>query len=726
MQHVLSNITNFLFPAERRCASPMRIAVWAVLGIAALASMLVRVSTNAEGVLCWGHCGKVAAAAFFLVAVVCFARFAVCRQGAKGWFIALGVVISLLNVVGQSLDEANSLALFYSSAFNAAVFAFRILGGALFFYALFCLLADVVLLVREHQEFTSGSGMVGVGAGAGAGAETATLTVACTDAAGTPTGTGAAAGAGEADTRGTAAGAAAAAGVDASVPAESATPAKPAASGAANPVLFGREITLPIQLAVIAVCWLPYIAVFFPGSMPTDTARQLAQWFGTGGVPLDNHFPFFTTVLYGLVYSLGNAIESSGVGGMLALTVLQYALGLVAFGLVLAALCRAGAPKWVQVCSVAFVALLPIIPTYMVSISKDYLHALCVAVFCAQLLLLVLSHKRGQKQGGLASWWAIGLVALLVCFTRNNGVVVAGVGLLAAAIALRSLKGAGCLAAVAVVFVCWNSAVLPACGVQPTESREVLSMPAQVVAHSYAMGYEPSAADAAVLAECTSCNLQELASLYTPRISDPAKGAVDIEKSQMLQYVGASLVVAAEHPGSALAAALSTTYGFWYPGCLGTYWSEDTPYYSWDSWSLIDSGWFAGAGWTTEWNDSHAFPCKVLHAIHKLIPGVSHLYRPGTYCWLILFVLAFALQFKVNRKEAAVVLLPLLGLFATLVAGPCASLRYTLPFIFSLPVIMAVLFCRADCQARGVLTARKREGMRAFYAAPPNGDNLIS
>ncbi len=70
------------------------------------------------------------------------------------------------------------------------------------------------------------------------------------------------------------------------------------------------------------------------------------------------------------------------------------------------------------------------------------------------------------------------------------------------------------------------------------------------------------------------------------------------------------------------------------------------------------------------------------------------MYRPGTYCWLILFVLAFALQFKVNRRAAAVVLLPLLGLFATLVAGSCASLRYTLPFIFSLPVIMAVLFCR--------------------------------
>ena len=237
--------------------------------------------------------------------------------------------------------------------------------------------------------------------------------------------------------------------------------------------------------------------------------------------------------------------------------------------------------------------------------------------------------------------------------------------------------------------------MLPACNVQPTEPREALSIPAQVVARSYAMGYQPAASDEAVLAECTSGNLQDLATLYNPRISDPAKGVVVAEKSQVVQYVGAALDVAAAHPGSALAAALCTTYGFWYPGCLGTYWAEDIPYYSDDPWSLIDSGWFAGAGWAGEWNTSHAFQCKVLHAVHLLIPGVSHLYRPGTYCWLALFVLVFALQFKVNRKAAAVVLLPLLGLFATLVAGPCASLRYTLPFIFSLPVVLAVLFCWA-------------------------------
>ena len=148
----VSHLGSFLFPAEQRSANPKRIALWAVVGVVSYASMLVRVAASPEGVLYWGHCGKLAAVGFFLVAAVCFARFACCGAGrAKGWFIALSVVISLLNVAGQALDASASLALFYTSAPDAALFAFRLLGGAAFFYALFCLLADIVNQVAARQ-----------------------------------------------------------------------------------------------------------------------------------------------------------------------------------------------------------------------------------------------------------------------------------------------------------------------------------------------------------------------------------------------------------------------------------------------------------------------------------------------------------------------------------------------------------------------------------------------
>ena len=148
----MTHLGSFLLPAEQRSVNPKRIALWAVVGVVSYASMLVRVAVSPEGVLYWGHCGKLAAVGFFLVAAVCFARFACCGAGrAKGWFIALSVVISLLNVAGQALDASASLDLFYTSAPDAALFAFRLLGGAVFFYAVFCLLADIVNQVADRQ-----------------------------------------------------------------------------------------------------------------------------------------------------------------------------------------------------------------------------------------------------------------------------------------------------------------------------------------------------------------------------------------------------------------------------------------------------------------------------------------------------------------------------------------------------------------------------------------------
>lgn len=67
---------------------------------------------------------------------------------------------------------------------------------------------------------------------------------------------------------------------------------------------------------IIIILWLPYLIVFFPGSLPTDTARQLGQWYGARGVALDNHFPYLTTLTYALIYSCGRYFGSNGVASM--------------------------------------------------------------------------------------------------------------------------------------------------------------------------------------------------------------------------------------------------------------------------------------------------------------------------------------------------------------------------------------------------------------------------
>ena len=50
-----------------------------------------------------------------------------------------------------------------------------------------------------------------------------------------------------------------------------------------------------IALAVLAVCWLPYLALCYPGSLTYDAQWQLGQFFGQ--TEATNHHPWFSTLL---------------------------------------------------------------------------------------------------------------------------------------------------------------------------------------------------------------------------------------------------------------------------------------------------------------------------------------------------------------------------------------------------------------------------------------------
>ena len=455
----------------------------------------------------------------------------------------------------------------------------------------------------------------------------------------------------------------------------------------------GRSIRVWHIALFFFACWLPYVIVFFPGTIPTDTSRQLAQWFGAGGVSLDNHFPFLTTIAYGSIYSVAYGVSSNAVWSVFALTAFQIIVGIASCTYIVWIFVRQRCPRWICWGAILFFGLFPIFPTYVVSASKDFLHALCVALLVAQTAFQVATLQRSTPRESLQSWLLIVVFSLLVCLTRNNGFALAFIAVAATAIATRSRAGIAATATVITGFLLWNAVVLPSCEVGKTESREMLSMPAQIVARMYYDGSEPTEAQQAAIDAVTTSDARSLAQSYDFHIADPAKGILDIgETSQMIAFISTSLELAAAHPSEAAAAALGTTYEYWYPFSLGTYWPEDVPYFASSEWSLIDSGWMGDASWTAEWNDVHTLQSRVLHFIHANIPGLSHLYRPGTYCWLLLFAMTFALQRNRNRALTCVTCLPLLCLLATLILGPCASLRYTLPFIACLPIIAFVLF----------------------------------
>ena len=455
-----------------------------------------------------------------------------------------------------------------------------------------------------------------------------------------------------------------------------------------------RPLPAWLPYASISACWMIYFILLFPGSIPTDTSRQLAQFFGAQGTVLDNHFPYFTSLVFGLLYQLGTLISNDGIASVALMSGFQIALGVYVYGTIALWINRLKAPKWLAILSIAFFSLFPLFPSHALTISKDYVHACIFSLFALQLILYSKSKNAPGTIGTtLTSMPAICITATLLCLTRNNGVFVAVPTLIILAAAFRSKMALAACAVSVVLFVSWQSIFLPSLGVLPGETREALSVPAQIIGRYYANGYQPTKDMQRALERSITVKPNELAERYNPELSDDSKAAIKTDETfSAASYVSVALHMGLEHPGSALSATLNTTFGFWYPFNLGSYWPlECVPYYPTkdDAYALPDS-WFAGSDWIDRWNDDHLPITEQLQHLRTETALVTFLYRPGTYIWLILLIITYALTRRM-RKRQLIALTPFLLLLLTLLAGPCASLRYSLPFIFSMPLFFLAI-----------------------------------
>ena len=102
---------------------------------------------------------------------------------------------------------------------------------------------------------------------------------------------------------------------------------------------FSKKYYITSSLLVL-LCWVPYLILFFPGTSGTDTASQVAQFFGQrtwtmgmssvrgADIYFSNHFPFFSTVLAGSFVKLGIMLGKAEYG-VLLYAVLQMILSLI-------------------------------------------------------------------------------------------------------------------------------------------------------------------------------------------------------------------------------------------------------------------------------------------------------------------------------------------------------------------------------------------------------------
>lgn len=132
-----------------------------------------------------------------------------------------------------------------------------------------------------------------------------------------------------------------------------------------------RARFLPYLLA-LAIAWLPWLILTWPGSMRDDT---LAQYLQSSGL---HHYytqhPLFDTLTFGLFWHIGSALGSPLIGQALY-TVTQAVLLAAGCALLLCYIRKIGSPRWLIGLGLVYLATNYVVVGAITTMGKDSLHA---------------------------------------------------------------------------------------------------------------------------------------------------------------------------------------------------------------------------------------------------------------------------------------------------------------------------------------------------------------
>ena len=443
---------------------------------------------------------------------------------------------------------------------------------------------------------------------------------------------------------------------------------------------------------LIALCWLPYYLLFFPGLNNPDTSMQIAwalhyptDWLKYSPVRGEtvyatNHHPYFTTLLFGLFARFGLALGDISYG-VAAYNLLQ----LLATALVMAGawfyLRRLGLPEKALRAGLVFTALFPLFPLYAITMLKDSLFSL--ACLTLTVLLFELARTRG------AALWETRFCVLLFCnaflvmFSKNQGIYF----IILIGLACLAYKGARARAAVSLLLpaalfqIVWTGILLPMWNVAPGGKQETLGLLFQQTARCV-LTYPEDVSQDEEDAIRAILDYDRFDVLYDPMQSDNIKFTFnqDATDEEMSAYYKAWLQMLRRHPDAYVQALISNVYA-------GFYVQHETPL----SYTHYDN------------REVMAYPelCVPLPArLERLelpimlalrgvqhIPGVGLLFSIGFFPWVILFLFLDALRRK--RYGLLLPLLPCILSIAVLLVSPVSgSYRYAMPLTYAIPFLL--------------------------------------
>ena len=454
----------------------------------------------------------------------------------------------------------------------------------------------------------------------------------------------------------------------------------------------------------IFISWIPAFLTLYPGVLSYDMISQTNSALGT---IVNNHHPVLHTWLIRVFMKFGNKYMSSyenglGLFSLVQMMILSYSL--TRFSMLLK---KKGVSVWLFIATVIGSAIWFMNACLAVTMIKDTLHAAFFVLFVCHFVEIIMNPSDYvSKKLNLV---LLPIVGFFMFATRNNGLHIyvfcfAGLFFLRIfQIRKANIKKYFVLVLMIllpiVMFKIYTGPVFKALDIEQGQVREALSLPIQQLQRVDIVK------DAEMTAEQNEKMgyyiddlkwLQDSSILrYDAFIADPAKSCFysNNYNEDPIAFWKFYVELGLEYPKEYIAAFLSNTLGFWYPGFYAysyVMYDNYAPEYfvvPLERQSIVDveifKTYYESVCSSNFWRDTY---------------GLRIFFVSGFAPWLIGYGLVLAYRKKEFWAKILPLFLPLIAQYGIMILSPMSSFRYSWPLYLVLPLMFIAIFSYRDVE----------------------------
>ena len=361
------------------------------------------------------------------------------------------------------------------------------------------------------------------------------------------------------------------------------------------------------------------------------------------------------TLIIGNCFKIGKMLGSLTFG-VFIYTIIQIILLLIIFSLMIKYMSKLNVPSYILILSILFIGLNPVIATNSVASLKDVQYAIFNLVYVIILLQIVMDKNILNNSKKII---ILIISMLLIMMFRNNGIYTIVLSFPSLFFLYKNkIKKLIIIFLIPLsIFTIYNDIILPYYKISNGSIREVLNIPFMQIARTVHYHKDD----------------------FTIKVKNTYKK--DATKYDLIEFFKVWIKYLIKHPLTYIESFISSYYGYFYPIN-----ADNLLIYDYNFVYIEDMNNYINIRKSKKNNDIKNTMNIILTTYYNSPFSLSN---SAYYNWYLILTIISLL-----KKKRYKYIVPLLPLFITLLvclASPVnGSIRYTLPIVFSLPIIISI------------------------------------